>query len=106
MLYFTTEKIDIRRKVTTWIKKDYTIIETDIEIDIQPYSQETLWLDVVSKWFKWFISTNNKNLIQYNDEVISQLDWLIYTVKWIEFFKWIGKLPDSLEIYLTLNETE
>lgn len=107
MLHFITEKVNVERlTITTWNKQENILVASWIDINIQPDTQETIWFDVVSKWFKWFMSTNDKNLIQYNDRLISQLDWIIYKVKWTQFFKWYWKIPNSLELYLTLNETE
>ena len=107
-LKFTTDTVSVKRLVTTTgIKKEYQTVLSNISVDIQPISKNSQWeillQDSVQANYIMFYETSDESAIVYNDTVIA---WSkTYIVEWTSFWKGGWKLPNSLEVILSLNKT-
>lgn len=103
---FETETINISRFVQTWYKQELQEILTDIWINIQPANSENVGQDLIFWEYIWFVYTDIKELIKFNDTIISNLDWKNYFVKWVQFFQGNKFIPANLQVYLSDNKSK
>lgn len=108
MLDFITWTCSIKRyKNITWNKywKSYEVVETWIEIDIQPDNWQSLWIDFVKDQYKWYIYSEDETLIELDDIIVDD-KWIEYTVISNLFWKWNSFMESNFELTLILNKTK